>query len=86
MKKHSQSMASVEEENNSQCAESGKRKHVLSEPSEGPPAKQGRPSKLSPSQKRKLARLYLYTNIKLDDICKIMGLTNVVVKYAFHPL
>ena len=59
-----------------------KRKQSEEHLEESRPAKQGRPSKLSPSQKRKFARLYLYTNVSLDDICRIIGLTQVVVKFV----
>ena len=43
-------------------------------------AKQGRPSHLSTSQKRKLVRLYVYTNLSLDDIRKL------IEQYGSQPI
>ena len=43
--------------------------------------KQGAPSKLSASQKRKLAGLYLYTSLTWEDILKlVMAFGNKTVK------
>ena len=50
-----------------------KRKHPKTTDSEKVCARVGAPSKLSPSQRRKLVRLYFYTEMKVGDICTVLG-------------
>ena len=75
-------MASVGPIRPSVSSELGTRKRVASDSAVERPAKQGRPTKLSHSQRRKLARLYLYTNASVDDVYEILSLTRVVIRYA----
>ncbi|KAL8688309.1 MAG: hypothetical protein Q9218_005751 [Villophora microphyllina] len=63
----------------------------LTERSQKRPNVMGRPSVLSASQKRKLVRLYLYSNLDLDALCNLLGFRHTAprkraVQYTLRKL
>ena len=58
----------------------GKAKVKYSKATTLPKIKMGAPSKLSTSQRRKLVRLYFYTNIALPDICTVLSVGHKEIK------